>query len=400
MMAGRRFITGMAFLAVAVLLLGMLAACQSKYTEADSEKIARDFVQNEATFRFDGMLDTLKLTDATRLGAGSWEFTYRYNSRAAGYGDRTGQILAQVITPHEARVTVTDNKVTKGVLDGKWDMLTQQLVGTPPPPKPSYSVFELEYLLFAEFPNIFYVDPDFYPVARPGSELGNAAAQFTTIRANAEEFAAILEQLGLPDKSDYTDDEKLSIYREHKKLTRGAQMTASGNDYGFVLLIGEGQGEKITGTITRAGKITITSREPSYNTYPICLAKGTLIDTPDGPVPVEQIRKGLAVWSLDESGRRVAVFVAETIATPVPPSFQVVTVILSDGRTVTASWGHPTAENKALGSYPAGDTLDGARVTGVVSAAYDGGATYDILPSGTTGLYWANGVLLASTIKG
>jgi len=30
--------------------------------------------------------------------------------------------------------------------------------------------------------------------------------------------------------------------------------------------------------------------------------------------------------------------------------------------------------------------------------AYPGGATFDLLPSGSTGNYWANGVLLASTL--
>jgi len=389
--------TGMAFLAVS-LLLGVMAACQSQYTQSDSEKVARDFVQNEATFRFDGIADTLKLTNTAKLASSSWEFTYQYDCRQPGYGDRTGQILAQVITPHEAKVTVADGRVTKGVLDGKWDMLAQQPVGTPPPPKPSYSVYELEYLLFAEFGNIFYVDHDFYPIAREGQEQINANEQFPAIRANADEFAAIIYHLSLPDKADYTDAEKLLIYREHKKLTRGAQMSASGNNYGFVLRIGEGQGERIEGTITRDGKITVTKREPSFNTYPICLAKGTLIATPDGPVPVEQIQQGMTIWTVDASGKRVAAIVAETIAAPVPVSFQVVKVTLSDGRVITASWGHPSAENKALGSYRAGDTLDGAVVVSTLSVAYEGGATYDILPAGTTGSYWANGVLLKSTL--
>jgi hypothetical protein len=30
---------------------------------------------------------------------------------------------------------------------------------------------------------------------------------------------------------------------------------------------------------------------------------------------------------------------------------------------------------------------------------YDGGATFDILPGGVTGAYWANGVLLGSTLR-
>jgi hypothetical protein len=30
---------------------------------------------------------------------------------------------------------------------------------------------------------------------------------------------------------------------------------------------------------------------------------------------------------------------------------------------------------------------------------YEGSATYDLLPSGDTGLYWADGILLGSTLN-
>lgn len=378
----------------------VMNACQPEttYTRDESETIARNFVQNEATFRYDGIADTLQLVNTSQLSAGRWEFIFRYDSRAAGYGDRSGQILAQVITPHEARVAVTNYQVTRGVLDDQWDMIKQLIVGTPPPPKPAYSVYELEYLLFARFDNIFYVDHDFYPIAREGQEEINAQAQFADVRANTDEFAAIQQHLGLPDKAEYTDQEKLLIYREHKKLTLGVQMSAAGNTYDFVLRVGENQGERIEGTITNSGEITVTKREPSFNTYPICLAKGTLIDTPDGPVAVEQIQKGMTVWTLNSSGGKLAAVVTGTVATPVPASFQVVTVNLSDGRMITASWGHPTVENRAVGSYRVGDTLDGATVVNVAPVAYGNDATYDILPGGTTGLYWANGILLKSTL--
>jgi len=76
----------------------------------------------------------------------------------------------------------------------------------------------------------------------------------------------------------------------------------------------------------------------------------------------------------------------------------VVTVRLADGRTVTASPGHPTANGRPLGDYQVGDSLDGALVIAVESVTYGEGATYDLLPAGTTGLYWANGILLRSTL--
>jgi len=271
---------------------------------------------------------------------------------------------------------------------------------TPPPTPPvTYSIPELKYLLISNFDPVFYVDPDFYPIAREGQEEKNALEQFNTIKVDTIEFSAILEHLGLPTKTDYTSEEKLLVYREYKKLTRAVEITASGDLYNFVLRTGESQGERIEGTITASGKIKVLKREPSFNTYPICLTKGTLIDTPDGPVPVEYFKKGMAVWTVDDSGKRIAAGVVETAVTPVPLSFQVVTVKLDDGRTVAASPGHPTAVGRALGDYQVGDTLDGALVMAVEHVTYNAGATYDLLPSGETGLYWANGVLLKSTLS-
>jgi hypothetical protein len=269
-----------------------------------------------------------------------------------------------------------------------------------PPPVPSvtYSPTELKYILFSNFPDVFYVDRDFYPVAREGQEEKLALEQFTGIKTNAGEFTAILKHLGLPDKPGYSDGEKLLIYREHKKLTLGVEMTPAGDAYQYVLRVGQTQGERITGTITPSGKITVLKREPSFNTYPICLAKGTLIDTPDGPLPVEQIHQGMSVWTPDSTNRRVAAGVVEITITPVPPSFSVERIVLNDGRNVTASPGHPSAEGRALGDYRVGDILDGALVITVEYVACDGGSTYDLLPDGSMGLYWANGILLKSTL--
>jgi len=265
-------------------------------------------------------------------------------------------------------------------------------------PPVAYSITELRYRLISNFDDLFYVDPDIWPIVRVGQEEKNALEQFPIINADTSEFSVILDYLGMSNKSEYTNEEKLLIYRQHKKLTLGVQMTASGDGYQFTLRVKEGQGERIEGTITPSGKITVLKREPSFNTYPICLTRGTVIDTPGGPVPVEQLHQGMAVWTVDNSGKRIAAAVVETSVTPVPLSFQVVRMRLDDGRTVSASPGHPTAQGQALGDYEIGDILDGALVVVVEYVTYDGGATYDLLPSGSTGLYWANGVLLKSTL--
>ncbi len=265
-------------------------------------------------------------------------------------------------------------------------------------PPPQYSQYELEYRLLADYPDFFWCDPDLYPIARPGQEEINAQEQFPAIRTNSAEFSAILEHLGLANKADYSDAEKLAIYREYKKLAGAVQMTLAGNIYDFTLRTGEGEGKLIEGTITPGGEVKVDKEATSYNTCPICLAAGTLIDTPGGPVPVETLRPGMAVWTIDGAGWPLAAALLATSATPVPPSFYVVRLTLADGRCVTASPGHPTAAGRALGSYRIGENIDGAAVAAIETLPYDGGKTYDLLPAGPTGCYRANGILLKSTL--
>ena len=263
----------------------------------------------------------------------------------------------------------------------------------------TYSQYQLEYRLLAEYPGVFWNDPDLYPVARSGQELQNALQQFVSIRANDVEFSAILEHLGLDRKDNYTDEEKLLIYRQHKLLTLAVQMTPLGSgNYRFVLRVGEGQGERLEGTIAAAGKITVEKREPSFNTHPICLSKGTLIETTTGQMPVEAVRNGMLVWTTDASGKRVIAPVLETRAVYVSESYRALWLTLEDGRTITASPGHPSADGKRLDQYRVGDRLDGSTIVSMESVPYDGTQTYDLLPGSATGVYWANGIMLKSTI--
>ena len=62
------------------------------------------------------------------LGKRCWEFNYEFRCRHAGYGDRAGKMLAQVITSHRALVVVQRGEVIYATLDDKWDMLNQRIV--------------------------------------------------------------------------------------------------------------------------------------------------------------------------------------------------------------------------------------------------------------------------------
>jgi hypothetical protein len=55
------------------------------------------------------------------------------------------------------------------------------------------------------------------------------------------------------------------------------------------------------------------------------------------------------------------------------------------------------AKERTLGDLVAGDPLDRSAAILAQLSDYDQAATHDLLPSGDTGFYWANGILLGST---
>lgn len=58
-----------------------------------------------------------------------------------------------------------------------------------------------------------------------------------------------------------------------------------------------------------------------------------------------------------------------------------------------------TAGGRAIGDLKSGDLLDGSWLVSSEAVRYGQAATYDVLPAGETGRYWANGILLGSTLK-
>ena len=257
---------------------------------------------------------------------------------------------------------------------------------------------ELKYRVLAQFPDLFFCDPDYYPVARM-DELELAKQHFTELQANAEEFNAILEHNNFSGVTSFTDEQVLRIYQEHKKLA-AVQFTLDQGGYRFQLQSAksEGNGELISGRIDGQGAITVQQKEPIIATCPICLAERTLIDTPAGQVPVERLYPGMQVWTLDRKGLRMITTVLKVGKTVVPTQHQVVHLRLEDGRQLWVSPGHPTADGRIVGQLLPGDMLDGSRLLAVERLVYSGYATYDLLPAGDTSFYWANGILIASTL--
>jgi len=91
---------------------------------------ANNFMIQAPTFRYDGILETLNVTDSKILESFPVQYviTLTFDSRYAGYGNREGQILAQVITPHSAVVKVVNGNVISAIIDNKWDELNQESI--------------------------------------------------------------------------------------------------------------------------------------------------------------------------------------------------------------------------------------------------------------------------------
>jgi hypothetical protein len=266
-------------------------------------------------------------------------------------------------------------------------------------PSAALSLTELKYKILDQFPDFFFCDPDFYPVAHD-DEMFLALQRFSELQANQDEFQAILNHNGLSGATTFTDEQKLLIYREHKKLN-AIYFQLSGDKYQFQIRTGteDKQGYNITGAIDGNGVIEVQQREQGFAMCPICLTAGTLIDTPRGAVRVENVRVGDQVWTRNEAGERVAAIILKTGSVRVPAAHQVIHIRLDDGRELWASPGHPTADSRRMVDLGIGDVLDGAQVIMLERVPYQGTATYDLLPSGGTGFYWANGILIGSTLK-
>jgi len=129
-----------------------------------------------------------------------------------------------------------------------------------------------------------------------------------------------------------------------------------------------------------------------------CLSGNTSIETPNGQINIKELKIGMIVWTLGDTGLKQLAAILKTKVL-VPSTHKMVHLTLNDGRELLASPGHPTTESRFLGELKVGDNLDNAKIKSIELVSYNENYTYDILPSGPTGFYWANGILVGSTLK-
>jgi hypothetical protein len=245
-----------------------------------------------------------------------------------------------------------------------------------------------------------YCDPDQFPISH-GTPLENAQARLPIIQADRATFDAILAHEGFPETETFTPDQLIVISDVYKQI-QAIELTPADDGFSFSVRALEngsrGDVVLLSGTVTHSGHVSIERRAAgTMPECPICLADDVLIATPDGQIPVQDIRAGMPIWTTDRYDGLVVGVVRATGHVDAPFGHEVVRLSLADGRTVLVSPGHPTAGGGTVGDLRVGDGYDGSVVASASLIPY-AGATWDLLPSGPTGTYFANGVLLRTTM--
>ncbi|HXG27035.1 MAG TPA: Hint domain-containing protein [Candidatus Binatia bacterium] len=268
-------------------------------------------------------------------------------------------------------------------------------------PGPVRTAGELRLLLIERLGPRWYCDPDSFPVSR--DEQQSAIDRYDEMVADADTFRAVAAQLGIDPAGPHDDAEKLALYRRWKVAASIPLDPIGDGRYRFDYLAepapGASEGTRTAGIVDERGTITVEQQAPAGEPIcPICLDRRSTIDTPAGPIAVERLALGDVVWTLDRDGRRVPGTVIALGRTSAPRGHEVIRLTLADGRSVTASPGHPLADGRPLAVLRVGDALDGSSVTAVERIAYDRTETFDIAVSGETGVYFADGIPLGSTL--
>jgi len=91
-----------------------------------------DYLLNSPTFRFDGLSDSVKVVGVTKsmtyAQPSFWIVTVEFECSHGGYGDRSGQMVTQLIQHHTAVIHVSEGRVIMAVFDGVWDELAGKMI--------------------------------------------------------------------------------------------------------------------------------------------------------------------------------------------------------------------------------------------------------------------------------
>jgi hypothetical protein len=94
-------------------------------TDDEAEQLARDWIKQVPTYAYDGQ--DLELVDHTVRESYLRQhvLTYNFTSTHGGYGNRTGEMVNQVLTPHQIVVEVAHHDIQSAIIDDTWDARRQ-----------------------------------------------------------------------------------------------------------------------------------------------------------------------------------------------------------------------------------------------------------------------------------
>jgi hypothetical protein len=164
----------------------------------------------------------------------------------------------------------------------------------------------------------------------------------------------------------------------------------------------DGSAPLVITAINYPNSITVSigkSMGRAYHGCPVCLSANSVIKTPNSDVNVKDIKDGMTVWSTDSNGIIIKSKVIKINHVFVGDTHKVIDLQLADGRELFVSPNHPTYDGRIIADLKVGETYDGSTVKSIELVPYKYQFTYDILPDTQTGNYWANGILVGSTLK-
>lgn len=117
-------------IAVIAIVLGLMifgGEEDKDYSIDEARTTAQNWMENNSpTYTFDGL--DLEIVDEREVGSSTFEFTFNFDSRSSGFGDRTDQMNAQVITSHTTVVTVEKGEVVKAVTDDVFSEIKGEII--------------------------------------------------------------------------------------------------------------------------------------------------------------------------------------------------------------------------------------------------------------------------------
>lgn len=90
--------------------------------------IGLGFISDDETYRFDGINNTLSVYYNRTLEGNAHEVIAEFTCAHGGYGDRTGKLVTEALTPHKVVLTIVDGNILTAISDNAWDMVNEKPV--------------------------------------------------------------------------------------------------------------------------------------------------------------------------------------------------------------------------------------------------------------------------------